>query len=366
MPANLTPQYKEAEDRFRAATTPDEKIRCLTEMIRLIPKHKGTEKMQADLKKRLAKLQKGGEGGAKSAPRRVPGEYVEREGPKQVLLVGGPNAGKSSLLAALSKAKPEVAPYPYTTTVMQPGMMPVRDIQLQVVDAPAISTEFARPFVNNQIRVADLLLWVVSLGDDDLLTWVEEMREVLAGWHHELVPAVRPVPAVMEDGNPTDEDPDPGDGAAADVAATPATAGSSTPGGGAGLEPRPAILVLTHADDESAELREELLTEVLEGAWPTVRVSSTTGDGLDDLRELVFDRLGLVRVYTKQPGKKADRVAPFVLEVGATVLDLAEAVHREIAEKLTFARIWGEGAFDGQHVQRDHVLSDGDLVELHT
>lgn len=353
MPANLTPQYKEAEDRYRAATSVDEKIRCLEEMIRIIPKHKGTEKMQADLKKRLAKLQKGGEGGARSAPRRAPGEYVEREGPKQVLLVGGPNAGKSSLLAALSKARPEVAPYPYTTTVMQPGMMPVRDVQLQVVDAPAVSREFARPFVNNQIRVADLLLWVVSLGDDDLLTWVEETREVLAGWHHELVPAVRPVPPdpdAATDGSDVDD---------------PAVASDRVRDGG-GAEPRPTILVLTHADDEAAAVREELLSEVIEGDWPTVRVSTTTGDGLDELRELVFDRLGLVRVYTKQPGKKAERDDPFLLEVGATVLDLAEAVHREIAEKLTFARIWGEGAFDGQHVQRDHVLADGDLVELHT
>jgi hypothetical protein len=352
VPANLTPQYKEAEERFRAASTADEKIACLKEMIRIIPKHKGTEKLQADLKKRLAKLQKGSEGGAKAAPRRAPGEYVDREGPKQILLVGGPNQGKSSLLATLTKAKSEVAPYPYTTTVMQPGMMSVYDIQLQLVDAPAISREFARPFVANQIRAADLLLWVVSLGDDDLLTWVEETREVLREWHFELVPAVRPAPADPEGPVPdqgTDED------------ETEAVA--TIPEGGL---PRPAIVVLTHADDAAAELREELLAEVIGGGWPTVRVSTVTGDGLDDLRGLVFERLGVVRVYTKQPGKKADRESPFVLDLGATVLDLAEAVHREIAESLTFARIWGEGAFDGQHVQRDHVLADGDTVELHT
>jgi ribosome-interacting GTPase 1 len=184
--------------------------------------------------------------------------------------------------------------------------------------------------MNSQIRAADMVLWVVSLGDDDILTRVEEVREVLEEWHIGVVPVADGVGPVRERETIL-----------------------------------PAILVGTHADVEGADLREELLLEVLGDEWRVLRVSATTGAGLEELRMAIFDALSLVRVYTKTPGHKADMTSPFLLEKGSTVLDLAEAVHKEIAEGLSFARIWGRDAYDGQHVQRDHVLADGDVVELH-
>ncbi len=332
MPANLTPQYKAAEARMREASTPDEKLSCLQEMLRLIPKHKGTEKLQADLKKRIAKLQ-GAE--TRKSGGRVPGEYVDRDGHKQVVLVGGPNAGKSALMDRLTAAEPEVAPYPYTTTRFHPGMMPIDDVQVQLVDAPAVSSEFVRAWMQSQVRACDLILWVVSLGDDDILTTTEDTLGVLEHWHTMLVPARELAPQDVD-----------------------------RAGAGPVLE-RPTLLVATHADDDGADLREEIFRESLSRPWEILRTSVETGEGLEALRQAIFESLRVVRVYTKQPGKKADMESPFLLDRGSTVLDLAEAVHRELAEGLSFARIWGAGAFDGQHVQRDHVLSDGDVVELH-
>jgi len=331
MPANLTPEYRDAETRYREAKTPEEKEECLREMLRVIPKHKGTDKLQADLKRRLAKLRGGGK---KKATRRHPGEFVEKEGSKQVLLIGGPNAGKSALLDALTSAHPEVAPYPFTTTRLSPGMMHYEDIQIQLVDSPAISRDFARTWMSNQLRACDLLLWIVSLGNDDVLTAIEETQSVLEEWQLDLVPADR-----FEE---TDEHNEPG-----------------------ALRTRPALLVGTHSDDDAADVRAELLMEIVGSEWSLLRTSPVTGDGLDGLRQRVFDEVHIVRVYTKEPGKKADMNCPYVLDENSTVMDLATKIHKDISEQLRFARIWGKDAFDGQHVQRDHVLSDGDVVELH-
>lgn len=133
MPANLTPAYKAAEARFRAAVTREEKMAALEEMLRLIPKHKGTEHLQADLRSRLSKLK---QEPRKKGPTKGPSHKVPREGAGQVALVGPPNGGKSSLLTALSRARPEIAPYPMTTREETPGMMEYEDIGFQLVDLP--------------------------------------------------------------------------------------------------------------------------------------------------------------------------------------------------------------------------------------
>ena len=267
---------------------------------------------------------------------------VKGDGAKQCLLIGGPNAGKSALVATLTHADPEVAPYPYTTTRLAPGMMSFEDIQIELIDSPAVSREFARSWMGNQIRACDLILWVVSLGNDDVLTAVDETRSVLEQWHFELRP--------VEEGDPAPEpDPDP-----------------SLPSTARPLLARPTILIGTHTDDPEAGLREELLLETLPGSWSPERVSATTEQGLDGLRRRIFEALDIVRVYTKAPGKKALMDSPYVLDAGSNVLDLAECIHKDIADGLRFARIWGQGQYDGQHVQRDHVLADRDVVELHS
>lgn len=329
MPANLTPQYLDAEKRFRQAKTPAEKISALEEMLALIPKHKGTEKMQADLKRRLSKAreeaQKKGKAGARGFTYHVP-----REGAGQVVLVGPPNSGKSSLLAMLTNAEPEIADYPFTTRKPLPGMMEFENIKIQLVDLPPLAAAWTEGWVFALIRNADLVLVVVDLGDDEVLDQVERVKNQLAEHKIRLVGEL--------------------------AASSPEE----------GLAEKRALLVGNKEDLEGAKERAALLAEFYAAELPIFTVSAASGSNLEALRRAIYDGLGVVRVYTKSPGKKPAFDAPFVLKQGATVLDVAESVHKDIAAGLKFAKIWGVDKFDGQRVTRDYVVQDGDVIELHS
>ena len=327
MPANLTPQYLEAEQRYKQARTPDEKAAALEEMLSTIPKHKGTEKMQADLKRRLAKAR--GEKQKKGGPKHAaPVHLVEREGAGQVALVGPPNAGKSLLVARLTHAAPAVADYPFTTRVPQPGMMPFENIQIQLVDLPPLHPDFPEAWLPQTIRNADAVALVVSLGSGELL---EELDQTLR---------------LLEEGKLR---------VGEDAAELPRA-----------FARKPALLVGNQCDRPGARENFQTLGELYGGRFPQrIAVSAETGENLEGLRRAFFDLLGVVRVYTKQPGKKADLTAPYVLPRGATVREVAARVHKDIAANLKFARLWGGTRFDGQRVERDHVLDDQDVVELH-
>src|SRR5437870_3443633 len=329
MPANLTPQYKEAEQRFRQAATHVEKLETLREMLALLPKHKGTEKIQADLRKRIAKLEE-----EEAAPRRAgaqrfdPG-HVPREGAGQWVLLGPPNAGKSALVRALTHAHPEVAPYPFTTRAPQPGMMPFEDVQVQLVDTPAVTAQHLESYMPNLVHGADGVLVVVDLADDAL----PEAGRAIAGLleRARVWPAARPLPP---DAPPF-------------------------------LAVRPVLLAINKCDLDDDGAFAALARESLALDLPALSVSAERGAGLDALRKVLFDSLDRIRIYAKEPGKKPDTARPFVLPRGATVHDLALHVHKEIAERLRYARIWGSSMFDGQQVDREHALADRDVVELH-
>lgn len=328
MPANLTPQYKEAEQRFREATGHDEKLAALREMLALLPKHKGTEKLQADLRRRVAKLEQEGErrghaGGHHHDPGRV-----EREGAGQWALIGPPNAGKSALVRALTHAHPEVAAYPFTTRAPLPGMMPFEDVQVQLVDTPAVTAEHCESYMPNLVRAADGIVFVADPQADDLAPSARAFEALLE--RARVRPAMRPPPA------------------------SPAL-----------LIPHPVLVALGKRDLDPDGTFAELALEVLGPIGPVFRVSAETGEGLEELRRALFVELGRIRIYSKEPGKKPDVERPFVLAGGATVHDLALHVHKEVAERLRFARIWGSAKFEGQQVDRDHVLADRDVVELH-
>ncbi len=325
MPANLSPEYYEAEQRYRTAKSVEEKILALEEMLRVIPKHKGTDKLQADIKARLAKLRRQPKKkGAKGFSRHIP-----KQGAGQVALVGPPNAGKSTLVAGLTHASPEVAPYPFTTREATPGMMPFEDIAFQLIDLPPLCEEHVEPWVYDLIRVSDLVWLVVDHANS--LDGIEPCQRLLSARHLQLFPA---------DGAPP-EDPPPGTAC------------------------KPTLLVVTGADRPSAEENLEILEGLLDRRWPTLAVSGTEGKNLDSLKQATFESLRIMRIYTKQPGKPAKDDHPFTLPVGATVAELARSIHKEMQSQLKFARIWGPSAFDGQTVQGEHVLQEGDLVELH-
>ena len=328
MPANLTPEYHRAEERLRSARTTGEKIAALEEMLRVIPKHKGTDHMQADLKARIAKLRKEP---PKKGARSSFSYIIPREGAGQVAVAGPPNTGKSSLVRALTRATPEVGDYPFTTREPTPGMMVFEDIAFQLIDLPPLSDQYVEPWVFDLIRHADLV-WLVLDGLDPL-AGLDEARRLLEARHVGLCPAGAPLPP------PPPEDP-------------------------TRLWKR-TLLVLTGLDKPDVADTIGVVDDLLERRWPLVPVSSPSGAGLGDLKRRTFDALGIIRVYTKQPGKPPDRSAPFTLPRGATIADLAARIHNDLLPTMKFARVWGASAFSGQAVQKDHVLAEGDVVEIH-
>jgi ribosome-interacting GTPase 1 len=323
MPANLTPQYRAAEARFKAAHTFEERRAALEEMLATIPKHKGTEKMQADLKRRLARLRHEEEVRTAKHGHAI---KVDPEGAAQVVLLGPPNSGKSSLLAVLTHAEPPIADYPFTTTRPQPGMMAFEDVQIQLVDLPPVAEQHMDPWLPGLVRGADAALLLVDPTSAELPEDVEVVRDRMAAEH---APLVGELP---EASDPRDN-------------------------------PLPTLVVVTKIDrarDEDLAVLEELYCS----QYPLLRISVANHSGLEALKVAVWRRLQMVRVYSKPPGKPVDRHEPFVLPQGYTVADLAERVHREVAEKLQFARVWG-GKLEGQRVARDFELRDRDVVELH-
>jgi len=327
MPANLTPEYLEAEKQFREAATPEDKLQALRHMAAVIPKHKGTEKMRADLKRRISKLTAAMQK-AKKSGRRVQLDYVQREGAGQVVLAGAPNSGKSSLLEALTNARPEIAPYPFTTQRPFPGMMPYEDIQIQLVDIPPLAEDATPPWVSNVMRNADGILLVINLADLDVIGQAEAL---LVQLRNAKLEAVR-----------RDEEDE-----------------------RVGWLRRPSLVAATQADAAGAADRVRQLEAWVGGRFPVAPVSSVSGAGLDDLREKTFRLLRLVRVYSKVPSSPPDLTNPFVLREGSTVLDVARMVHKDFASHLKYAKIWGRDKFDGQRVHKDHAVHDRDVLELH-
>jgi uncharacterized protein len=323
MPTNVTPEYRAAEQRYRSATLPDEQMAALQEMLSTVPKHKGTEKLQADIKRRISQLRKEALQQRRSGHR--PFFHIERAEGGQTVLVGAPNAGKSLLVSRMTNATPEVADYAYTTQAPLPGMMTYEDVQLQVVDMPPVAAEGTEYWVFEIVKHSDLVLFVVDAADDDVLSHVESVESALERRQVELVSA---------------ESDDPGLG-------------------------RRALLVANKLDLPGAAENVAVLADLLAPRFPVIAVSAQTGQGLVDLRRAVFDHLRLIRVYTKPPGQAVRRTRPFVLPRGSTLHDAAMMVHHYFAEKLKFARIWGAGRFDGQMVGREDELHDNDLVEFH-
>lgn len=328
MPANLPPQYNKAEQELRATSNPADRLEKLREMFRLLPKHKGTEKLQAELKQKISRAKEDISSPSAVGKRSGPSYRVPRDGAGQVVLVGPPNSGKSAILAALSHAKPEVASYPFTTRVPQPGMVEVLDVRFQLVDLPPISADVCESWLPGAIIAADAALLVVDLGDDDALDAAEAVLARLGASRVTLTGA-----PIADD----DED----------------------------AHAIKTLLVANKHDADGAEDRLEILREWAGDRFSLCTTSTVTGSGLDDLRRSSYDLLGMIRAYTKVPGRPADREKPFTVPAGSTIEDLAGTIHRDLDGAVKFAKVWGTGVHDGQTVKRDHALHDGDIVEIH-
>ena len=335
MSANLTPEYRKAEKEFRAAVTPAEKLAGLERMLTTIPKHKGTDRLQGDIKRRISKMKNSSQGSASG--RHVDIFAVEPGGAGQVVLLGTPNVGKSAIVAATTKAKVQVADYPFTTALPVPGMMRFEDIKIQLVDLPPITAEQMPAGMMGTIRSADIVAVVVSLADEDALSQVQIPLDTLKTRGVILVNTPE-VPEMLAPENPDDRP----------------------------LFPVRGFILATHLDFPLAADNLQALQELYADQLEVKPVSCTSGQNLDQLRKFIFEFLNVVRVYSKIPGKKLDKKDPFVLPHGSTVLDLAAAVHRDVPDQLRYARIWGANTYPGQTVQQHHILSDADILELHT
>jgi len=332
MPANLTPMYYEAEKRFRAAKTVPEKIAALEEMLAVMPKHKGTDHLKADLRRRIAKL--GQSTGRKGATQRS-SMVVDKEGAAQVAVIGLPNAGKSQLVAAVTNATPTVAEYPFTSHTITPGMMEFENIQIQLLDTPPLASGAVPFWMPHTLRRADALLIVVDAADSPL----DQLADISLQLEEMLV-AVGP--PLAEDDPTVDGDP---------------------------RIVRVKGMILANKADriDAAEL--DRIKATLAAEWgdgvPVLAISARNGAGLEDLRLAVYRLLDIIRVYTKTPGQKPDMTDPIVLQRGSTLEDAAQQVHKDFRAKMKFARVWGSGKHDGIMIKRDHVLEDGDIIELH-
>jgi ribosome-interacting GTPase 1 len=287
-----------------------------------MPKHKGTDHLRAELRSRIAKLTQ--QAGKKSGAQRMT-MAIEKEGAAQVAVVGLPNAGKSQLVTSVTNASLTVADYPFTTYAASPGMMPFENIQIQLLDTPPLVPQMIEWWLPPMLRRADALLIVVDLNDapvEQMASTIEQLRQMrISLGQNENEEGILSRQRVLIAGNKADL---PG----ADVGFTSLQAG--------------------YGDKLSL-----------------VSISARDGTGLEEMKRLVFQLLEIIRVYTKTPGQKPDMNDPIILGKGSTLTDAAEAVHKDFLAKLKYARLWGSGKHDGIMVKRDHVLQDGDIIELH-
>jgi ribosome-interacting GTPase 1 len=312
MAANLTADYLAAEQTYKQAHTHEEKVAALEQMLATLPKHKGTEKIQAELKRKLSQVRK--ESVKKTAGHTTPAHIVKREGAGQVLLIGPPNSGKSQMVCRLTHAHPEVADYPFTTRLPTPGMMLFENVQIQLVDTPPMSSEFMTPWMAQVIRAAQISVLIVDPNDPDVLGEIEFILQTLEDWHL----------------------------------------------------PPPKLLAGNKLDRQAATENFIAVQSLYGGRFRYAGVSAATGAGLEAFAREVFHCLDLVRFYSKAPGKKPDLAIPYVLRRGATVQDAAAHVHRDFGEHLKYARLFRRSdEHHGLMVERTHAVEDEDVLEFH-
>jgi ribosome-interacting GTPase 1 len=329
MPANLTAQYLKAEEEYRRATSVEDELEWLQVMLAEIPKHKGTDKLQADIKAKISKAKKELLA-EKRAGKKTHGVRIPRQGAGTSVIVGGPNAGKSMLLKRFTRANPEVAPYPFTTHVPMPGMMPWQDVFVQLVDTPPITADYMESYMQGLVRGAELLLLMVDLGSD---SGVEQCQEVLDRFNNGKTRLGKTSFLDEED---------------------------------IGVSYTRTFVVPNKIDVPEAAERLDLFHDLCPLDLQEHVISAEHGTGLEPLRDAIYGAMDVVRVYSKLPSaKEPDLQRPFTLRRGCTVLDMAGQVHKDFIDDLKFARVWGSAVHDGTVVKGDYVLRDKDIVELH-
>ena len=326
MPTNLPPEYFEAERKFKEASNPIEKAAALEELLGTIPKHKGTDKLRAEYRKKLSKLKSLAQQ-SKKAGRYDSHYHIEKEGAARIVVVGAPNSGKSSLIASLTNAKPEVSNYPYTTWLPTPGMMEYHNIHLQLIDTPPLNKEHVEPELFELIKTADLILLMLDLQESPLEQFDDCINILIE--HHIAFASKKEEYKEQR------------------------------------IKFIPFVLAINKVDAKGLEEEFDVLNDLLCNEWILVPISIMENHNIDRLFDIIIREMELIRVYSKPPGEDADKSQPFILKRGSTVETFAAKVHKDFLVNLKSARIWGKYVFDGQQAGRNHILNDGDVVELH-
>ncbi len=335
MPTNVPPQYREAEERYRQASTIQTKIASLQEMLAIMPKHKGTDHLKAQLRSRLSKLMADleqasskGKGNGRVEPFSMP-----KEGGGRATLIGPTNVGKSLILNNATGARSRVGAYELSTQEPIPGMLIYEDVLIQLVDTPPISNPSTQGRLYGLLRNTDVFVIVLDLSMD-AGAQADEVFRALEQWGFRMLHK-----------------------------------GEIPPEDNHWLN-KPTIIVGNKADIPDALDQYLTLDDSLGDKYPVIMASAEEGVGFDEIAVEVFEALKVIRVYTKSPRVKVEDyipTEPLVLPIGATVIEAARGVHKEIGQGLKYAILWGEsGKFDGQRVGRAHQLSDRDIIELHT
>jgi len=390
MPTNLPSEARHKWNEVSMARDPAEKLRLMREFLSLVPKHKGTAKLCAQVKRQMAILRREiEEKKRRRTGRGGPKFFVEKEGAAQIVILGPTKVGRSSLLASLTNAKVEVSSYPFTTTEPIPGMMPYLDIQFQIVEAPAL----VRGAADGEgwglqtlalARNADGLLLMVDLSNrpaEQLRLIIDELekarivtqkpkaqitierkhmgfglRIVIMGKLidctskdiEELLKAYRIRDAIVKIQ---------GEAALDDI--EDAIFESTVY--------RPAMILANKADlvNNVRQVVDEL-RRMVEDRLKIIPISCKTKLNLDKLGKEIFSMLDIIRVYTKEPDEKKPSPKPFILKRESTVMDLAKQIHSDFVERFLFARVWSDRlSFSPQKVGLNFKLEDGDIVEIH-
>ncbi|MEN3186410.1 MAG: TGS domain-containing protein [Atribacterota bacterium] len=330
MPANLPPHYFEIEEKYRQAKTPEEKLEALEEMLSIIPKHKGTEKLQAEIKQKISKLKRADSEKSKKGKSFDP-FFIEKSGAAQIAILGPPNSGKSTFLRVFTNARPEVAAYPFTTFYPTPGMMPYEDIRIQLLDLPPIGERKIEGNFANALRRIEGAVLLLDAQSTKILEELELILEALKD-------------SKIRTGTETLELPS------------------------ASWFFLPTFILINKVESEEHWEAVEVIRDFYKDRF-LVQGTSLHHLGAEEkntIKKCVFDIAGIIRVYSKPPGKPPDFERPFILKKGETVRDLAEQIHHDLLKNLKGARVWGSTRFEGQLVPPEYVLSDRDVVEIRT
>jgi hypothetical protein len=389
MPTNLPPDAKKKWAEVEATKHPKERLQRMEEFLSLVPKHKGTLKLRGQIKKQMAVLRKEiEEKKRRKAGKGGPKFFIEKEGAAQIVLIGLTNVGKSSLLSAVTNAKVEVSPNPYTTREPVPGIMDYQDIQFQLVEAPALmeGSSAGRAWGLQTLalaRNADGLILMVDLSQNSteqlslILGEMEKARILVskpkgrveierkfmgAGLRIILIGrlvncTVRDVEELLRSYRVAD---------AVVKISGEATLDEVEDAIFESTVYKPAVIVANKIDLEGSEANLKMLKRHVDDKLPILAVSCENRCGLEKLGETMFNALNIIRVYTKEPNEKECSKKPFILKRDSTVYNLAKNIHSDFSKKFSFAKVWAKRlVFSPQKVGSTFVLEDGDIVEIH-